>query len=274
MKNFSLILSIVAIVAAVAFGGLYFSSKGKLAEAQSELMTARQAVATTQAELASANEKIGQLESRLNNERQALANSKRNLESVRSEMHTARQEVRRSQQQLNEANSKISELESTARRLRSDLVKTEQSLARDDGSSEASALKERIAELEAQNSERQNDLKDSSYRVATSEPTKADSTDGRLNRTFSPESNAPAGSASLHQTTTIRSVSLKNGLIVLHANPSLGLRSGQTITLIQGLKAVGKVSVSRVTDSFAVANILPGVEAGELVPGSTVSLLR
>ena len=95
MNSLSMILRILAVVAAISATALFFVSKGKLAEQQALTQKAKQATVAVQAELTEANEQISALEVSLNNERDALANEKSKLESMRAEMYTARQEVSR-----------------------------------------------------------------------------------------------------------------------------------------------------------------------------------
>ncbi|MGB1128187.1 MAG: hypothetical protein ACPG3X_07455 [Opitutales bacterium] len=280
MKSLSLILRILAIVAAIAATALFFISKGKLAEKETQLTQARQATAATQAELVSSNEKLIALEAGIKTERDALAESKRKLEGVRSEMYTARQEVSRSQQQLSQAKNKITELEGTARRLRADLVEAEQSLAATGKSGEINQLNDRIAELEKTNESLESELAKAKEAAANTSvvASKAVNTPGsaasRYTAGYASASAAAAPTFSIGAETTIQSISPENGLIVLNSTPALGLAPGQTITLVQDLKAVGKVQIQSVTDAYAVANILPGPSARSLGTGSKVQLLR
>ncbi|HAV12986.1 MAG TPA: hypothetical protein DCX06_05770 [Opitutae bacterium] len=276
MKSLSLILRIVAIVAAVAAAGIYFAAQGKLAEKQTELEAAQSARQAVQAELETANNQVTSLESRVSEEREALAKAKRDLESMRSEMYTARQEVTRTQQQLNEAKNQIDGLNQTAKKLRSDLISSEQSLASASNEGELARLTERVKELESTNSTLKSDLEAersaSSARAATSSAT--GSTVGGTS-TYSINTNAPAVQpASIGTSTTIASVSPENGLIVLNGASELGLTPGTEITLIQDLKALGKVQVIAIQDDLAVANILPGAKTRSMVAGATVNLLR
>ena len=83
-----MILRILAVVAAIAATGLFFVSKGKLAEMQAVAQKAEKATVAVKAELTAANEQISALEGSLKSERDALASEKRKLESMRSEMYT------------------------------------------------------------------------------------------------------------------------------------------------------------------------------------------
>ena len=274
-----MILRILAVVAAIAAAGLFFVSKGKLAEMQAVAQKAEKATVAVKAELTAANEQISALESSLKSERDALANEKRKLESMRSEMYTARQEVSRTQQQLSETKKSIANLENTARRLREDLLRSEQSLASANKEGEIAQLNERVAELEESNADLKESLEEAKVTSSTSRSPEgsANSKMASIN-TFSSGFTAtktqalPA--ASIGVETTIESLSAKNGLIALANSPELGLSPGTTVTIIKKLRALGKIQISQVSDDLVLANLLPGAKTRELAAGTTVRLLR
>jgi multidrug efflux pump subunit AcrA (membrane-fusion protein) len=275
-----MILRILAIVAAVAAGALFFMAKGKLAEQQTAVQKAEQATQAVQAELATANEQITALEGRLSSEREALAGEKRKLESVRSEMYTARQEVSRTQQQLREARQSIEDLENTAKRLRADLLQSEQSLAAASKEGEIAQLNERIAELEKANAELKETVEDLKARGATAETTGATGTTGSIttggaySSTYTSSVSQPLPKASLGAKTTIQTVSAENGLIVLANSPELGMVPGLEVKVIKDLKALGSIQIVEVRPDLVIANILPGANTRAMKAGSEVSLLR
>ena len=74
--------------------------------------------------------------------------------------------------------------------------------------------------------------------------------------------------------TTIASISPSDGILILDSTPELGLTTGLQLTLIKDLQSVGKVQIVKVTDTYAVANILPGSNTHVLSTGTTIQLLR
>ncbi len=275
MKSLSIILRIVAILAAIAAVSLFFTSKGKLAEKQTALEQAQAATQATQAELETANGKIASLDSQLSTERKSLADTKGKLESTRSGMYTARQEITRTQQQLKEAKSKISAMDDAATRLRADLVKTEESLASASKEAELAQLNERIEELEKSNDALKQDLLAAeSLQKSFSARRKSTESTGHYKSSFSPNKAVAVQPASIGATATIASISTESGIIILNSTPELGLAVGSQITLIQDLKALGKVQITKVTDQLAVANILPGAKLGGLSKDDTVKVMH
>ena len=280
MNSLSMILRILAVVAAIAATGLFFVSKGKLAEMQAVAQKAEKATVAVKAELTAANEQISALEGSLKSERDALASEKRKLESMRSEMYTARQEVSRTQQQLSETKKSIANLESTTRRLREDLLRSEQSLASASKEGEIAQLNERVAELEESNADLKESLEEAKVTSSTSRSSEGSASTSKMAsvNTFSSDFTASKTqalpTASIGAKTTIESLSAKNGLIALANSPELGLSPGTTVTIIKKLRALGKIQVSQVSDDLVLANLLPGAKTRELAAGTTVSLLR
>ena len=279
MNSLSMILRILAVVAAIAAAGLFFVSKGKLAEMQAVAQKAEKATVAVKAELTAANEQISALEGSLKSERDALASEKRKLESMRSEMYTARQEVSRTQQQLSETKKSIANLESNAKRLREDLLRSEQSLASASKEGEIAQLNERIAELEESNADLKESLEEAKVTSSTSRSPEVSASSKMASvNTFSSGITATKTQAlpeaSIGAKTTIESLSAKNGLIALANSPELGLSPGTTVTIIKKLRALGKIQVSQVSDDLVLANLLPGAKTRELAAGTTVRLLR
>ena len=275
MKNLSLILRIVAILASAAAVTLFFISKGKLAEKQTSLEQAQAVTQATQSELETANSKITSLGTQLSTERQSLADTKGKLESIRSEMYTAKQEVTRTQQQLKETKNTIVELENTATRLRTDLVKTEESLASASKEAELAQLGERIEELAKINDTLKQDLLASAglQQSATPEPVSNAVARGYQSG-FTPSSTVAVQPATIGAATTVASISTSDGIIILDASPELGLSVGSEITLVQDLKALGKIRITQVTEQLAVANILPGTRLRGLSKGDTIKVMH
>jgi flagellar motility protein MotE (MotC chaperone) len=275
MKNLSLILRIVAILASAAAVTLFFISKGKLAEKQTSLEQAQAVTQATQSELETANSKITSLGTQLSTERQSLADTKGKLESIRSEMYTAKQQVTRTQQQLKETKNTIAELENTATRLRTDLVKTEESLASASKEAELAQLGERIEELAKINDTLKQDLLASAglQQSATPEPVSNAVARGYQSG-FTPSSTVAVQPATIGAATTVASISTSDGIIILDASPELGLSVGSEITLVQDLKALGKIRIIQVTEQLAVANILPGTRLRGLSKGDTIKVMH
>ncbi len=197
-------------------------------------------------------------------------------------MYTAKQEVTRTQQQLKETKNTVTELEGAATRLRGELVKTEESLAETSKEAELAQLNERIEELAKANDTLKQDIvaaealtRSSSGRAPTASNTGSMQTgSGNYKSGFSPSTTAAVQSASIGAETTIASISTADGIIILNASPELGLSVGSEIKLIQGLKALGKVRITKVTERLAVANILPGAKLRGLSKGDTVKVMH
>lgn len=276
MKNLSLILRIVAIVAAIAATALYFTSKGKLADKQAELTATKGTLASTQTELSDTTDTLKKTESKLKRESESLAKAKKSLDEVRSELFAVQEEGKRNERLLGEARTQIGELETNLRQVRSDLVTTQQELASASKEAEINRLNERIAELEDKNEELALDLEQASAVAKAVTDRQNPTSSGGLGSINTSVTSLSSGEPiqRIRLETTVNSISTDAGLIVLDSTPELGLSAGQTIILVQDLKSVGKVQIQSVKDNHAIANILPGSSGtSKLNSGSKVQLL-
>ena len=145
---------------------------------------------------------------------------------------------------------------------------------------EIAQLNERIEELAKSNDTLKQDLnaaeslrRSSSSSSSSSRNGSANGDSGSKKAGFSPNMAPAAQPASIGTETTVASISTANGIIILNSTPALGLTVGSEITLIQDLKALGKVQITKVTETLAIANILPGTKL-RLSKGDTVKILH
>jgi septal ring factor EnvC (AmiA/AmiB activator) len=275
MKNLSLILRILAVVAAIAATTLYFISKGKLADKQAELTQTQQVLASTETELGDTKNTLQRTETQLKREQKNLAETEQNLEEVRSNLFASEQEVAKLKNEVKGADSEIATLKDAAKELRADLVATQEELANASREAEINQLNQRIAELEEKNEELMVDLeaKTAIAEAVTKQKEKAESLKG-IDTSIASLSLGGEPIQRIRLETTVNSIRATDGLIVLDSKPELGLSAGQTITLVQDLKSVGKVQIQRIEEDYAVANILPGSTGTQkLTSGSKVQLL-
>lgn len=278
MKNLSLILRIVAVVAAIAATTLFFISKGKLAEKNSQLTQTKQVLASTQNELSETNKTLERTESELKTERDVLAQTQDSLRGVRSELAVAEEDARRNKTQLDQTREQVANLERTSRELRADLLSTKEALTTADRTAEINQLNAQIAEIENRNRELALELEAKTVIVdaAAAQVAAKGGPSGIAAIDTSVAQLVPGQpiSSRLKLETTISSVRAADGLIVLNTTEELSLSEGQTITLVQNMKSVGKVQIQSVEENYVIANILPnGSGTKKLSAGSTVQIL-
>lgn len=274
MKILSLILRIVAILAAAAATYFYFDGKGKLADKHEKLTNTQAELSSTQNELSETSDKLKTTENQLKRESETLTKTKRTLETTQSELFASQQSASRNETALTSLRSQFAELQNTERELRADKVDLERQLAAASKEAEINQLNARIASLEERNAELEVELESAKVIVdaVNSKKNQAGPSIGGINTQLTSVDGQPVQRIKLE--TTVNSISTADGLIVLNSTPELGLAEGQTIILVQDLKSVGKVQIQSVTDIYAVANILPGTMKGtQLSSGSTVQLL-
>ena len=275
MKRLSLILRIVAILAAAAAAFLFFTSNGKLAEKQTALEKSRTATKATKSELATANSQIGSLEKKLSNESKALASTKTKLESTRDQMYTAEQQVSSTKQEVELSQSKIEDLNTDTTELREKLLQAQKDLVAASRESEIAELNERIGELGKANEALVLELAAAEAIKNSKKNTKGNM---GLSQAGSGEQMDPFSSnespAAAVTSTTIASISHRDGIILLNATPELGLTTGPLFILSRNSKALAKIEIIEVSEKFALANILPGTSTHGLSVGATVKLLN
>lgn len=271
MKNVSLILRILAVVAAIAATTLYFISEGKLAEKHELLTQTQQVLATTQNTLSETQKTLERTQSELTTERDTLERTKTKLDGVESELAEVNMLASRTQRELSDEREKTKKLETDSRQLRADL-----SDALDDLTTvkrEANQNSQLIAELENANAELKLELAAKTAIADSLLAKKEGSIPGQ--GTGADGSAESDGARQLLIETTVNSVSPTDGFIALNTTPMLSFTQGQTVTLLQSDKVVGKVQIQSIQDDYVLANILLGSSGlKKVASGSTVQILN
>ncbi|HBO58197.1 MAG TPA: hypothetical protein DD622_07120, partial [Opitutae bacterium] len=73
---------------------------------------------------------------------------------------------------------------------------------------------------------------------------------------------------------TIATASPKSGIIILNAAPGVTLNIGDKLNLVNDYQSIAKVQLTKITNDYIVANIMPGANNKELNPGTVVRVLR
>ena len=267
MKRLSLLLRLVAVIAAICASVLFFIAQGKLEEKEAALMRSFEAQNDMQIELSAANDEILQLNKNLLQSRADLASSKGALDSIRSEMFTAKQEVARNQTQIKQAQNEINNLQVDLKNARGKLIQAEREMTTIDHSGELNVLTDRVKELEEEKLNLQLALK--SVQSKSPKPTVG------LNRTpvVSKLSNKNTPGI-LGEELIIATASPKSGIIILNAAPGVTLNIGDQLNLVNDYQSIAKVQLTKITNDYIVANIMPGANNEELNPGTVVRVLR
>ena len=272
MNLISLLLRVIAIIAAGTACILFFISKGKLAEEVAARKAADKVTRETQAELTKASEEIDSLSTSLKREQEALSNTNRELESTLSEMYTARQEVSRTQQQLSAAKKSIKNLEENAKLLRNDLLQAEQSLASNNNEIELENLNVQIAKLKKNNADLNESLEIALSGIGNKNNIQKSADEDSLSSSYNDTAITTATTSPFGPETEV--LSLKDGLIVLSNDASLGLVAGTQAKIIQKKRSVGSIQVIKSDSKMILASILPGSNTNAITAGATISILH
>lgn len=272
MNRISLLFRVIAIIAAGTACILFFISKGKLAEEVAARKAADKVTRETQAELVEASREIDNLSTNLKREQEALSDTNRKLENIRSEMYTARQEVSRTQQQLSAAKKSIENLEENSKLLRNDLIQAEQNLALNNNEIELENLNVQIAELKKKNADLKESLEIALSGVGKNSNYKESAEEDSISTLYDDTAITTATISPFGPETEV--LSLKDGLIVLSNNASLGLVAGTQAKMIQKKRSVGTIQIIKTDSKMILASILPGANTNAITAGSTISILH
>ena len=267
MKSLSLILRIIAIIAAISASVLFFIAQGKLEEKEAALTRSVEAQNDMQIELSAANDEILQLNKNLLQSRADLASSKATLDSIRSEMFTAKQELTRNQTQIKQAQNEINNLQIDLKNARGKLIQAEREMATIDKSGELTALTNRVEELEGEKLNLELALES-----AQSKNIKPINKPNRT--TVASEPTSKNSSGILGEELIIATASPKSGIIILNAAPGVNLSIGDQLNLVNDYESIANVQLTKITNDYIIADIMPGANNKELNPGTVVRILR
>ncbi|MGB0257330.1 MAG: hypothetical protein ACPGES_01645 [Coraliomargarita sp.] len=270
MNAVSLVLRIVAIIAGIAAGALFFMSQGKLKEKHSQLTSAQSTLATTTTQLNETKAQVVEVSGKLKTSEREAERLSTQLGTARSDLDITRIELNTTKESLNSANSQISGLEERVEKLNVDVQTANDALIAADKTEELAALNEKVAALTTENANIKDELNVASSKLKSYAAGREQNAKPQL----SLNTTEAVRSAKLADNVTIASVDSSNGIVVLDAAPDLGLAPGMNVTLIKDLKALGRVRVAKIDNNFAVANILPGTSASRLKAGAVVDILR
>lgn len=269
MKPVNLIISVVAIIAAIAAGALLFITKGELKETSASLSQSQATLQSAQAELSTANANISELETKVSQLTKNVSQKEQQVSSLNAEVFTAEQQIKSTQNELREAQSEVARIEQDLRKVRSQLISVQAEEQSETGM--IAQLNERVAELETANQE----LEDT---VATTKQALMQANAGRSNRpttsttSSTSEYTFPAGL--IGPQVTIASILSKDGVFTISDPASVGLAPGQTYKLIKDLSYLADIKVTEIKDGLAIAHIQPGSKVKTLTAGLTANLLR
>lgn len=275
MNYLSLTLRIVAILAAIAAGFLYFLSEGTLDEKETELAQIRaelQALLDTN-ELT--NLDVSELQEKLTVETKLVEETKIQLEEAQAELVAEMQESQSVQNKLIETQRKVIQLEETTNRLREELINTENLFAAASKESLIAQLNERIEKLTVTNVQLRGKTQASTSLTDDDAAVYTEPTTGTTGPTqFTAQTLTSDELSAIKEETKIASLSTANGIIVLDAGKKLNLAPGTTINLVKGSETIAQVEIININGSLAIGNIRPGAKLDDLSKGDTVKILR
>lgn len=310
MKQVSLVLRIVAIVAGLIAIVGWVLTNGKVSEAKEQLDTTSTELAEVREALAATETELAQLKDANSDSNTMIAQAKRESAAAKANFAQARREQSELETQLRQARSRLAELErdneelkrelvdrptvasassqndSLVRELRDNVASLEQKLR--DAQSGQEALETKVASLEkslteansaverAQRQARTSQQRPATFSQTATAPAQAQATTGTTQA--APTTLRPVEFATLQQSgqqgKILRPVS--DGLMILNLGSNHGLAEKQAFSISSDFSPVVHVVAHRVKPTFSVLSVLPDSEeaASAIGTGDMVTLTR
>ena len=143
MNTLSLVVRIVAIIAGIAAGALFFATKGKLEEQNAQLVSTQGTLAATTSDLSDTKADVVKLTGQLKTAERQAERLSAQLQTARNEADTKNRELSSTTSKLDSANTKIASLEKSVKRLNIDIQTANDALIVEDKGEEIQILKEK-----------------------------------------------------------------------------------------------------------------------------------
>jgi DNA repair exonuclease SbcCD ATPase subunit len=273
MNYLSLFLRIVAILAAITAGILYFLLEGRLEEKEKELVQVRNELRTLKDENESANLEIAELREKLTGESQLIEETKVQFEEAQAKLITEMQESQRVQKKFIETQKKVAGLEETTNRLREELVNAENLFAAASQEGLIAQLNERIESLTLTNKQLRDQIRTLESPIEDAslpeiEPVVSESDE------FAVRLLTPDEVQAIKEEAKIVSMSIANGIIILNVGKDADIKPGMIIDLVKNSEVTARIEIININGSLAIAYIRPEAKLDNLSKGDTVKILR
>jgi chromosome segregation ATPase len=271
MNRLSIILRIVALIAALSSALIFFTARSSLATKAKEVALAELANEAVIKELEVAAGDITTLEERIKSERAALVEAKSSLGATQATLQRTNQEASLTLEKLQRAEQTILSQQSELFDLRDKLLLAERRNSAASQNREIEILEASIDTLNEKNKALNEQINLERARLASIEKMQASGKEN-LGRLIDPNYQPTKGTVSAQ--TEIASINRANRIIVFSARPVLELKVGHEIQLHSERELLGKVRVFKVTDTYTVATLLPDFDAKRIDAGSIVTIIR
>lgn len=243
MKNLSIIISLLSVIAAAVLGGLYWLSSSDNARLEKSLLTARSQNQVLTADLTVARELTEQQQTQLHTLDADLGETKTSLTSTRSRMIILQREIEELEENLTQS-------QATQRSLQGDVTSLTKALTQA-RASEASP--ETVASY-------QKTIRDLEQQLAT------------IQSAPYPTSTVPVLTTHRSRSTRVVSVGPSNAFVVLNYGASHGALPSQRMDIHRGTKQLASVQISDVRQNYSIAQVRPDSLRDTLQKGDVATL--
>lgn len=279
----SLLLRVLAVLAAaVAIYG-WVTTKGKIAEANQQVQQAKAEAVTARADAAEAMQKFKSTNTRASALDSDLADAKSRATSARSQLAQAQREISELKQQIQTGQSEIRALESQNTKLKEEIIAAKTEVPTTLSPEDTSEQQRQMDELRKEITNLRGQLSRAQTSAAATVAGAPGLMDAPLPSESTPEGQATeaiAGSTTPRlsasgETAEILKADTKNGLVIISSGYNQGLQADMELGIAVGTSAPVRIRVSKIETDYSIANILPGEgPRPRFAEGDVITLLQ
>lgn len=283
----SLIIRVIAIIAAAAAIAGWFLTNGKVAELQDTVAKAQEQKQQAESRANDLESEINLYDAKIKAKDSELADSKGRATKLNSQLVQARREISNLQEKVTKGESEKEELENKNTALRREILEKSVELPSGASEEEVEAFKTEIASLEGQVSSLREKLRTAEDRLLNAAPssgsqaatTTASTGSGSSNRLNSiTAKKRPTGilaPVEKGDTAAILKIDHRNSLVVVSLGQNRGYANNMEFSILKDYNRPVRVRIKDAKPSFSIASILPGKgNPRSLQEGDTVNVIQ
>lgn len=255
MKAIHIVLSVAAVLAAVASGILYFLIGNQKQELQEQLATANGRISVMEVRSSELGSQRDVLEAQAHALEEQLAESKSRAVALDARATQLARELQQSKQDLAEKADTEQAQQRELAQLRRDLVQARSTLLEQGSQAEVAALQARIDSLEA-----------ALARRGSSPSAKPDSL-VQITPVTSPRDFGI-------QTASVLTVGTKSAFVVLNIGSAHGAHPGLQLAVDRQGLSLARLQISEVNENYSIAQVEAGSLTGKLRVGDSATILN
>ncbi len=270
MKVISLLLRVLAILGAVVAIVGWVLTKGKVEEANQQIVKIQAEASAARQEASDSEQKFKASDSRAKALESDLADAKSRATSARSQLAEAQRDISGLRSDVREKDTEIQAMEAQNTKLKEEIISMRTEVP-DVDPTKLAEYEEKISSLNSEIDRLKDELSkaprtgSAPVAVASTEP----SADGSLAPTA-----APRLAPSDDNTAAVLKADVKSGLVIIDRGQKAGLQEQMEFGIAKGYSKPVRVKVAKVAPDYSLAYILPGSEGAKFAAGDEIKLLQ